>query len=324
MPYYALFFFYPVFRDLSFSISEMLPKPSKYHAIRYIKNLLPEYGEMLSEIEKNGGWIKLRPKLEQALKNLKIIDYAKFYVIENIMIKSFMVAFFDPAEVKELNQELEQASDQERTEFLDDWIETLEQADEDDLLGFKMPETPEEEAEALKLWETLNVEEQAEVSKRTACFLVFFMINFHNYLSIMVHGRKITQLVAEALQGNDESFVLAVQIDPSAMQAIPYFSERENRARSEGDINFLDKLAYRRRIPPLQGKVRFRLLYLLFAILESMNWLDDLPHKEILDICEKAGLDRWQNRIEDVNYLTKRLREYRRSQHHKPIHESMH
>jgi hypothetical protein len=297
----------------------MLPKPSKDLAIHYIQNLLPEYGEMLSEIEKNGGWIKPKPKLEQALKNLKITDYAKFYSIENIMIKSFMVAFFDPTEVKELNQELERASDQERTEFLDDWIETLEQADENDLLGFKFPETPEEQAEALKLWEALNEEEQAEVSKRTACFLVFFMINFHNYLSIMVHGRKVTQLVTEALQGNDESFVLAVQIDPTVMQSIPYFQERENLARSEGDTGFLDKLAYRRRIPPLQGKIRFRLLYLLLAILESMNLLDDLPHSEILDICVESGLDRWQNRIDDVNYLTKRLREYRRFQQHKSI-----
>jgi len=302
----------------------MLPKPSKHHAIRYIQNLLPEYGEMLSEIEKNSGWIKPRPKLERALKNLKISDYAKFYTIENIMIKSFMLAFFDPAKIKELDQELSEANDQERTAFLDEWIETLERADDDNWLGFKLPETPEEEAEALKLWETLNEGEQAEASKRMACFLVFFMVNFHNYISIMVHGRKITQLIAEALQGNDESFVLAVQIDPSVMQAIPYFHEREIHSRSEGNINFLDKLAYRRRIPPLQGKIRFRLLYLLFAILESMNLLDDLSGNEILDICDAAGLDRWQNRIEDVNYLYKRLREYRRFQQHKPINESMH
>jgi hypothetical protein len=302
----------------------MLPKPSKEHAIRYIQNLLPEYGEMLSEIEKNGGWIRPRPKLEKALQNLKITDYAKFYAIENIMVKSFIVAVFDQDAIKQLSQELEQATDQERTAFLDDWIETLEQTDDDDWLGFKFPETPEEEAEALKLWETLNEEERAEASKRSACFLVFFMINFHNYLSIMVHGRKITQLITEALQGNDESFVLAVQIDPSVMQSIPYFQERENRARSEGNIDFLDKLAYRRRIPPLQGKIRFRLLYLLFAILESMNLLNDLSHSEILDICDESGLDRWQNRIEDINYLTKRLREYRRFQLHKPIHESMH
>ena len=53
---------------------------------------------------------------------------------------------------------------------------------------------------------------------------------------------------------------------------------------------------------------------MLFGILESFQWLNDLKHEEILDICDEAGLDRYQNRIEDVNYITKRLAEYRRWQ----------
>jgi hypothetical protein len=82
----------------------MLPKPSKHHAIRYIKNLLPKYGKMLSEIEKNCGWIKPRPKLEQALRNLNITDYAKFYADEGMVLKLFVVAIFGLEGVKELSQ----------------------------------------------------------------------------------------------------------------------------------------------------------------------------------------------------------------------------
>jgi len=37
-------------------------------------------------------------------------------------------------------------------------------------------------------------------------------------------------------------------------------------------------------------------------------------HDQILDMCDEAGLDRYQNRIEDANYLTQRLREYRQWQ----------
>lgn len=49
-------------------------------------------------------------------------------------------------------------------------------------------------------------------------------------------------------------------------------------------------------------------------MLESLGWLNDLTHSEILDICTAANLDRWENRIEDVNYLTKRLAGYRKYQ----------
>ncbi|MGZ8942396.1 MAG: hypothetical protein ACXW00_06460 [Methylobacter sp.] len=297
----------------------MQPKPSKEQAIRYIQKNLPEYGEMLSRIEKKGGWLIFEPWLYKTLDTFKINDYAKLYPQENILNNLYINAVPDPEEFRKLTVELEQASDEQRTAFLDDFIVSIDQDDEDEAWTFKFPKTPGEEEQARKIWESLSETERTELGKRAACFYAFFMINFHNFFALMVHGRKITQLVAEALQGNDEAFVLAVQIDPSVMQFIPYFQERENQAYREGDRDFLNKLAYRRRIPPLQGKIRFRLLYLLFAMLESINLLDDLTHSEILDICDVAKLDRWQNRIEDVNYLTKRLREYRGFQRHKLI-----
>jgi hypothetical protein len=53
---------------------------------------------------------------------------------------------------------------------------------------------------------------------------------------------------------------------------------------------------------------------MVFGILDLAGWLDEFKHREILDICDAARLDRYENRIEDVNYLTKRFKEYRRWQ----------
>ena len=53
---------------------------------------------------------------------------------------------------------------------------------------------------------------------------------------------------------------------------------------------------------------------MLFAILESTQWLDELKHREILDICDQLNLDHYENRIETENALTKRLSEYRKFQ----------
>jgi len=53
---------------------------------------------------------------------------------------------------------------------------------------------------------------------------------------------------------------------------------------------------------------------MLFGALEATGWLESIKHHEMLNLCDSAGLDRFQNRIEDVNYLTKRFLEYRRWQ----------
>jgi hypothetical protein len=53
---------------------------------------------------------------------------------------------------------------------------------------------------------------------------------------------------------------------------------------------------------------------MLFALLEGTNWLDSLKHREILDVCDQLELDRYAQKIETENALTKRLIEYRRFQ----------
>jgi len=53
---------------------------------------------------------------------------------------------------------------------------------------------------------------------------------------------------------------------------------------------------------------------MLFALLEDTYWLDDLKHREILEICDELQLDRYGNRIESENALTKALRGYRKFQ----------
>lgn len=132
----------------------------------------------------------------------------------------------------------------------------------------------------------------------------------------------MTSLVPRAMRGDDDAFLKAIQIDRQLLKAHPYFIERYATAFQKGEVEFLNNVSYRLTNPHLRGKILYPGIYVVFAILEVMGWLDDLTHEEILDICDAAGLDRWQNRIEDVNYLTKRLAGYRRYQKTKGV--SMH
>ena len=130
----------------------------------------------------------------------------------------------------------------------------------------------------------------------------------------MVHGQKLTTLVPLALQGDKKSFCKAIQIDRNLLTGHPYFRDTYARLQTGEDPNFLDDITSYIKRPPIQGRIRFPVLYILFAILDGFKRLEDFSASEILDICDDAKLDRYQNRIEDENYLIKRRLEYRKKQ----------
>ena len=49
---------------------------------------------------------------------------------------------------------------------------------------------------------------------------------------------------------------------------------------------------------------------MLFAILDATKWLEKLKRSELLDICDEVGLDRYGNKIETEDALSKQLRRY--------------
>ena len=129
-----------------------------------------------------------------------------------------------------------------------------------------------------------------------------------------VAGRKLTDLVQAAEAGNDRAFCLAIQIDKRIL-SLPYFQERKNKAEIGQDFEFLKQLHYRMMNPLLRGKIRYKTLWLTFAILDMSQYLDgSLKYRELLDFCIAIGVAGYDNRIEDESALGKRLREYREFQ----------
>lgn len=172
-----------------------------------------------------------------------------------------------------------------------------------------------QEQAAKTAFDKLGSEEQVKAVKQAQIAMLAFLAAFFNTIAIMIHGRKMTDLVQAAEQGDDDAYCLAVQIDRRILSALPYFKERHKKAISGVEIDFLDKLHYRITNPPFRSKIRHKTLWLTFAILDECGYLDgSLKHREILDICEEAGVGGSQNGIEDVGYLSKRLREYREFQ----------
>jgi hypothetical protein len=287
----------------------MIFNPSKKQAIKAAIDLTPQYAEYLKELQNTKGQSFFKKEVVNIQNNYG--DYVLMYDDERKISRAFMFAALGEDGVKELELELENSTPQEQQQ----WIESI--SDEHEIVqaysSINFPETPDQIQQAKDEFEKLSEDERKQSLKQAAFFWCFTFSTFFNTLSLMVHGSKLTSLVPQAIAGDDLSFLKAVQIDRMLLLHYPYFRERKFRAQDEGDIELLTKINYRES-NLLRSKIRYPALYMLFGILDTYMWLDELKHSEILDICDQAQLDRFQNRIEDENCITKRLLEYRRWQ----------
>lgn len=289
------------------------PKLSREFISSSLKEFIPEYEEMLIYIEQSGGWIAMPPKILKIVDRLKIHNYPELYRNEGTISKLLLLSFMSVEKINELGAELLQMPERDRPHRVEELIKSIGEAT--DTISENFPDTPEKEQEANQIFSELCPDDQAKAIRQAQIMMSAFLAAFFNLISMMTHGRKMTDLVQAAERGDDHAFQLAVQIDKRILSGLLYFKERHEKAISGGDIDFLDKLHYRLTNPLLRSKIRYKTLWLALAYLDVSGHLDgSLKHREILDICNDAGVGGYKNRIEDVAYLSIRLREYRKFQ----------
>jgi hypothetical protein len=295
------------------------PRPDLEQVIKLYGSFLPDYDYLMRTFGANNGWIRFSPRLQELSNRFNCNNYPELYQDETRIQTALLRAFFDDDE--KMNQFITDFSSRtsiEQTVFMNKFISDSQKfgqwLDENVIHLDDLDWSPYGQAKARQKYEKFSVETQQKTTRTLRYLLVFSLASFYNFIALMVHGRKLTQLVKEAMTGNDDSFCLAVHIDRNILEQIPYFKDRNSKAQREGDQNFLDALSYRIRSPQIKGKIRHRALYMLFAILESTQWLDVLTRPEILDICDQLNLDHYENRIETEKALADRLRDYRKFQ----------
>lgn len=279
----------------------------KSSAAQFLHGMAPDWLWLLTRIETEDGRLRLPPLVARAIANLKIESYPLLYENEAAIGLVVFRGFMSHEEMVELSSRVTDQSPEERGQTLRELFGDLSEFD----AAFEFPKTPADERRARALFDAATKEEQAEAIKIGQHLWAGFLVGFFQSLSVMVHGEKLTSLVAQAKAGNDEAFCKAVQIDKRILTTIPYFRQRFESANLEDDQDFSDALAYRLHCPPYKGKIRHKALYLAFAFLDQVGLLDTMQHREILDLCNEAGLDAHANRIDDVKNLSKRLAEYR-------------
>lgn len=292
-------------------------RPTKSQAISIVATRSPLLLETFREFQVlDKGWLIWPQQLIQIRKNLQLDYYVNLYEDPKQIDASFYLFLKGEKAIKEENEALNKLNYEEKQSYIANLTQELMDVDYSELDGlFPDKKTTLEESEkAKKEFEALPEEEKAEHLKRLSFFYLYIFTSIHNYFSVMVYGEALTSLVPKAVKGDEDAFCKAINIDRHLLHAHPYFNDRYEKAQTLGHREFLSDVSRSISTPALIGKIRYPGLYIVFSMLQSIGWLDDLSHPEILDICDAAGLDRWQNRIEDVGYLTKRLSDYRKRQ----------
>ena len=288
----------------------MTPLIPKDVVARVLRNTIPDAEWLLSQIESQEGWFRFPSYLIEAIANLRLESYPLLYTNEVALHSMVLRGVLNEAEIKGFLTEFEASTLDERGKFIAELVETLGPAFD----AVELPKTPQEREAAKELFDKLSPDEQQESLRLAQRYLCMFLPIFYQSLSTMVHGEKLTSLVSQAQVGNDQAFVKAVQIDRRILTAIPFFEQRYARAQDEADKDFFDLLSYRQKCAPYRGKIRHKTLWLTFSILDQVGLLDTLSHREILEICDEAGVGGYDNRIQSEKHLGTRLREYREFQ----------
>lgn len=270
---------------------------------------------MLRFYQGRGGWVSLPPVVAHIRANLRIENYVELYDDYRKIGVCVLLAFMEPEELKEWNDELAALPPKDHERQLSKLLEDIDSLDE--LLDgvFHLPQSEQELSLAKAVFAALSAEDQRKSIRCLAFLWSAMLAGVHDALSVMVHGERLSSLVPKAIAGDDEAFCKAIQIDRQLYSHHPAFRRRIDAAHATNDEVFLRNVTYRLRAKTSHGRIHYPGLWTVFSMLDIFGWLDGtLTAEQILDICDEVGLHAFENRIEDANALNKRLRAYRKMQ----------
>jgi hypothetical protein len=283
------------------------PIVGKDRASQFAIAVVPGLVELLQAFQRPRNAFELPPKLRLLCERLNAYDYVRLYQSDNAIANALGLAWFGVDGFKEACAECERMSEPEQSELVDSLLCSIASGEAEALLNV-------DPVDAKRQLDALGLDEKKAAVMQAHFLVAFLLAAFHNYFAVMVHGAPMTLLVPAAIDGDREAFLKAVHIDRTVLRHHAYFREERERAVVEREADWLRQISYWEAKPALRGRIRYPGLWMLFAVLDGCRCLDVFSHEELLNLCDEAGLDRYQNRIEDVTYLTKRLQAFRKMQ----------
>lgn len=330
--YFSAFAMFPL-PTPSLAVVSLLPIPKDlrnlpdHELIRAIVTFTSQYRELIPDLNKPRQWAGFKAHLAERRQALNIVEFSNhLYELDEHPLRAmshlscvkevqkFMFAFADELGYGDVARQQVADADPERLrEFFRMFLNgPLREFCEGFNEAFDDWEHVEENAR--RYWEeefpALSPEEQQVEVKDTQILagVIFFIVC--NTIAVMSYRESMTSLVQRALAGGedaDDAMCKAVRVDNNLRQH-PKFMARYLQASERSERKFL--LMYDNPASPLTYRVRYPGLYFLLAFLDCYGLLDRLSNPQLLDLCDHAKLNKWENRIEDEGYMAKRRNEY--------------
>jgi hypothetical protein len=286
----------------------MQPLVDKATAAALLQVLAPQLKDFLQLVRDNGGRMAWQDSFADFIDRLNIGAYPRLYENEPATGVVLALAFCGgQEEAIALNNYLQALSPAERgAELLElgpHLAELVESIDFDP--------TAEKRAAMQAEAQSLSDDERQKAVEFLQRMFMGILALFHQFQSVMVHGERLTSLVAQAKAGDDKSFLKAVQIDKRTLTEIDYFKQRWARAHTRGEQALIKSAARMLEAPSFVGRIQHKTVMLSLLLLDSVGLLDSYSDEELLNTLISSGMVDDDQPIEDVKNLNKIRARYR-------------
>ena len=265
-------------------------------ATEALRKIVPQYDEIIADLESKA---EILPNLYKFAEKSGLSGYPLLYLDKQNLIKLVLLTLMPAAQINDLNEAVKMLDPDEAIVFANQFVKNLNQSPEK-LDAILDPHFSSD----------LDEVDPSKMTDQSKIVMTTFFVWFYDSLSFLVHGRRIIDLVQSAINGDDEAFCLAIQIDRLVL-SIPYFRERVLKAlqlQTDEDARFLYNLGYRMKNPVLRGKIKQRKVWIALWLLDTMNLLDgSLTRTELLAMLDDAGIEG----VGSEDNLSRMLRKFR-------------
>jgi membrane-associated protease RseP (regulator of RpoE activity) len=279
-------------------------------AFALLSGAAPHWTALLELLENSQGQFAFRSEFTDAIANLRIESYPLLYENEASVGVLLARAMLGKEGARDFDEAMRTATPEERGAALQEVGQDLEAFG--DAIDFDTEDA--ERTQAKEAFQSLPADQQTKAVEFAQHVFAGILVLFYQQLSIMVHGEKLTALVAQSKAGNDEAFLKAIQIDKRILTKVPYFEARFMRAQLQDERQFRTAVARKLEASPYVGKISHKKLWLAFAFLEGVGLLESFDGNGLLDMLQEVGVIDDEKPIDDVKNLLKLKARYREFQ----------
>ncbi len=285
-------------------IEQLVDQPTAAELLRIV---VPHWQGLLDDLESTGGRLAFRDEFSEVIERMKIDNYPQLYENPAAVGALLAVAFFGVDGAKAFDKEACGATPAQRGKAMLEFASNLDVLD----AAFDFDKTPDNRAYEQAAFDALPAEERDKHIRFTQHLLMGIFALFFETLSVMVHGERLSALVARAKSGDEHAFLKAIQIDKRILTKLEFFERRFQRAHTDRNPRFAKAIARKQEAPPYVGKLTHKKLWLAFALLDSIGLLESYGGNALLDLCVETGVIDDASPVEDVKNLLKLKTRYR-------------